>query len=112
MSERLISVDSHVFTTHADIKSHLPQPWHDEYDEGVAKFAALDGEQRGGVPMKLPARAMEQAALERPGYRDPKDRLADMDTDGIDVEVLYSEVSGFRNIALMTTGRRGARRRP
>jgi predicted TIM-barrel fold metal-dependent hydrolase len=110
VSERLISVDSHVFTTHADIKSHLPQPWHDEYDEGVAKFAALDGEQRGGVPMKLPARAMEQAALQRPGYRDPKDRLADMDTDGIDVEVLYSEVSGFRNIALMTTGREQAAR--
>src|SRR6266536_5377629 len=110
VSERLISVDSHVFTTHAGIKSHLPQPWHDEYDEGVAKFAALDGEQRGGVPMKLPARAMEQAALERPGYRDPKDRLADMDTDGIDVEVLYSEVIGFRNIALMTTGREQAAR--
>ena len=110
VSERLISVDSHVFTTHAGIKSHLPQPWHDEYDEGVAKFAALDAEQRGDVPMKLPARAMEQAALERPGYRDPKDRLADMDTDGIDVEVLYSEVSGFRNIALMTTGREQAAR--
>jgi predicted TIM-barrel fold metal-dependent hydrolase len=108
--ERLISVDSHVFTTHAEIKSHLPQPWHDEYDEGVAKFAVLDGEQRGGVPMKLPTRAMEQAALERPGYRDPKDRLSDMDTDGIDVEVLYSEVSGFRNIALMTKGREEAAR--
>ena len=54
MSERLISVDSHVFTTHADIKSHLPQPWHDEYDEGVAKFAALDyGRRVNHNPMRL-----------------------------------------------------------
>jgi predicted TIM-barrel fold metal-dependent hydrolase len=110
VSERLISVDSHVMKTHDDIKAHLRPSLYDEYDEGVAQFNALDAKLRAGAAMKLPARAMEQAALGRAGYRDPKERLADMDADGIDVEVLYSEVSGFRNIAFMKAGREEAAR--
>ena len=40
----------------------------------------------------------------RPGHHDPQDRLEDMDTDGVDVEVLYCEVSAFRYFYLMKDG--------
>jgi len=51
--------------------------------------------------------AMKQnphAAFTRPGYRDGTERLKDMDTDGVDVEVVYSEVSAFRYLGDMKDG--------
>ena len=44
------------------------------------------------------------AAFKRPGYGDPRERLADMEVDGVEVEVLYSEVSAFRYIPDLKTG--------
>jgi predicted TIM-barrel fold metal-dependent hydrolase len=44
------------------------------------------------------------AVFGRPGYSDPVERLRDMDDDGVDVEVLYSEVSAFRYIPDLATG--------
>ena len=40
-------------------------------------------------------------AFRDPGYRDPVARLAAMDRDGVDAEVLYSEVSAFRAFGLV-----------
>src|SRR4051812_9690618 len=40
-------------------------------------------------------------AMRDPGYRDPVARLAAMDRDGVDAEVLYSEVSAFRAFGLV-----------
>jgi predicted TIM-barrel fold metal-dependent hydrolase len=40
-------------------------------------------------------------AMRDPGYRDPGARLAAMDRDGVDAEVLYSEVSAFRAFPLV-----------
>ena len=37
----------------------------------------------------------------RPGHHDPHARLEDMDTDGVDAEVLYCEVSAFRYLYKM-----------
>jgi uncharacterized protein len=45
------------------------------------------------------------AAFTRPGYRDGAERLKDMDTDGVDIEVVYSEVSAFRYLGDMAEGR-------
>ena len=44
------------------------------------------------------------AVFKRPGYGDPGERLTDMDLDGVEVEVLYSEVSAFRYIPDLKTG--------
>ena len=46
-------------------------------------------------------------AAGRMGNMDPAERLADMDADGIDVEVLYSELSGFRYFNLMGSAEAG-----
>ena len=46
----------------------------------------------------------ENAVFKRPGYGDPRERLRDMDQDGVEVEVLYSEVSAFRYIPDLKTG--------
>jgi len=40
-------------------------------------------------------------AMRDPGYRDPVARLAAMDRDGVEAEVLYSEVSAFRAYGLV-----------
>jgi len=44
------------------------------------------------------------AVFRRAGYSDPRERLRDMDQDGVEVEVLYSEVSAFRYIPDLKTG--------
>ena len=44
------------------------------------------------------------AVFKRPGYRNPRERLTDMDADGVNIEVLYSEVSAFRYIPDLKTG--------
>ena len=43
-------------------------------------------------------------AFSDPGYHDPHARLKAMDRDGVDAEVLYSEVSAFRNYPFMSEG--------
>ena len=49
-------------------------------------------------------------AYGRPGYADPHERLADMDVDGVDIEVLYCEVSAYRYLYLMERGSHEATR--
>ena len=47
-------------------------------------------------------------AFSDPGYHDPHARLKAMDRDGVDAEVLYSEVSAFRNYPFMKPGLEGS----
>jgi predicted TIM-barrel fold metal-dependent hydrolase len=49
-------------------------------------------------------------AVGRPGNSDPKARLEDMDLDGIDVEVLYCELSAYRYLYMLNEGRQEATR--
>ena len=75
----------------------LASKWHDAYDNatggvrpGTARTAAAQANQQWTRnPHRHPAAG-------RMGNHDPTERLADMDADGVDVEVLYSELSGFR----------------
>jgi predicted TIM-barrel fold metal-dependent hydrolase len=48
--------------------------------------------------------AIKNSAFTEPGYWDPHERLKAMDLDGVEAEVLYSEVSAFRYLATMTEG--------
>ena len=105
-TERLISADSHVKVTHEQIKANLAPEFHQPYDDAVRAFGERMA--RGSGASNAAGAAMRAAdknsAFNRPGYYDPIARLADMDADGVDAEVLYSEVSAFRYLADMKVG--------
>jgi predicted TIM-barrel fold metal-dependent hydrolase len=103
--ERVISADSHVAITQDQIKANLATRWHAAYDEAQQAFAAAMAANMAQAKVNMDAMTRNQhAAFTRPGYGDGPSRLADMDTDGIDVEVIYSEVSAFRYIRNMREG--------
>jgi uncharacterized protein len=110
--ECLISADSHVAVTHEQVRAHLARAFHSDYDEAVAAFTqrmarGTAAANQAGKTMKRSdsnAHIGANAVFKRPGYRDPCERLTDMDLDGVEVEVLYSEVSAFRYIPDLKTG--------
>jgi len=107
---RLISADSHVAITQDRVKAFLDPTWHDEYDDAVAEFGRR---MSGTASMKMNRALMElkpHPSAGRPGYAEPAARLADMDEDGVDAEVLYCEVSAFRYLYLVKNGWREATR--
>jgi predicted TIM-barrel fold metal-dependent hydrolase len=108
--ERLISADSHVTVTHDQVKARLASKFYDDYDNALAELAAA--QQRGaarhaniGMPKDF-----KFSAVGRPGTWDPRERLKDMDEDGVDSEVLYCEVSAFRYLYLIKNGWKEATR--
>jgi uncharacterized protein len=112
-AEQLISADSHVAVSHDQVKANLSPKLHEEYDAAVAAFTqrmsrGAGAANQAGAKMKRsdnkPSHIGANAVFERPGYGDPVERLADMDSDGVEVEVIYSEVSAFRYIPDMTSG--------
>lgn len=103
--ERIISADSHVAIGQDQIKAHLDPRLHDEYDRAQAAFAQRMAELMARA--RFDTSAMTQnahAAFTRPGYASGPERLADMTADGVDTEIVYSEVSAFRYIGDMTHG--------
>jgi predicted TIM-barrel fold metal-dependent hydrolase len=106
MAERIISADSHIKVSHEQVKANLDPRFHGSYDEAVAAFAARMAKgaaaaNQAGAAMKA---AEGNAAFTREGYWDPIERLKDMDADGVEAEVLYSEVSAFRYLAEIKEG--------
>jgi len=104
MPERLISADSHVSISHDQVKAHLATRWHDPYDAAQQAFTARMSAAGAGRANTESMRQNPHAAFTRPGYRDGAERIKDMDIDGVDVEVVYSEVSAFRYLGDMTEG--------
>jgi predicted TIM-barrel fold metal-dependent hydrolase len=110
MPERLISADSHVKMSHEQVKRHLAPTLHDAYDAAANAYEArmsrgTGAANRAGAQMAATtgqAIAAKNAVFTRPSYWDPEERLRDMDADGVDVEVLYSEVSAFRYLSDVT----------
>lgn len=103
MIDRLISADSHVTITHDAVKAHLASKFHEDYDEATG---ALTRTMSGGVGKANQAAMIEfkHPAFGRAGSFDPVERLKDMDDDGVDVEVLYCEVSAFRYLYKLKSG--------
>jgi predicted TIM-barrel fold metal-dependent hydrolase len=95
----LISADSHVAVKLADIRERVPAALREAFDDAIAAQARVDEELRGGRTLSLDDWDME--AMRDPGYHDPVARLAAMDRDGVQAEVLYSEVSAFRAFGLV-----------
>jgi predicted TIM-barrel fold metal-dependent hydrolase len=105
-TERIISADSHVKVEHEQIKANLATKYHAAYDEAVAAFQ--ERMSRGAAKANQAGAAMKaaegNAAFLHPGYSDPVERLKAMDDDGVDAEVLYSEVSAFRYLSEIKEG--------
>jgi predicted TIM-barrel fold metal-dependent hydrolase len=96
---RLISADSHVAVSLGAVRERVPSALHEAFDDAIAQQSAIDRELKGGRELSLDAWDME--AMRDPGYHDPVARLAAMDRDGVEAEVLYSEVSAFRAYGLV-----------
>ena len=108
MTTLLISVDSHVRIDPDQIKANLAKRFHPAWDEAVTLEQAQHLEELGGVDPKVLAAGFSHEAMTHAGYGEPTARLAAMDRDGVDAEVLYSEVSAFRHYPLMREGWREA----
>jgi uncharacterized protein len=116
--ERLISADDHVDLSHERVKEHLASKLHDDYDAGVAEFrrtmtstASIVANQRWREQEGLPpdptvsmTSNRQHEASGRPGHADARQRLADMDADGVEVSSSYCEVSSFRYLYLIKNG--------
>lgn len=96
---RLISADSHVAVDLKVIRERVPSTLHEAFDDAIAQQARIDADLRGGRTIDMEDWDLE--AMGDPGYREPVARLAAMDRDGVDAEVLYSEVSAFRAFGLV-----------
>lgn len=124
MAQRLISADDHVDLSHDRVKAHLAAKHHDDYDQAVATFGAsmratVSGEanQRWREQQGLPpgngvsmGGNRQHPASGRAGHNDPRERLKDMDADGVDASSSYCEVSAFRYLYLVRSGRDEATR--
>jgi predicted TIM-barrel fold metal-dependent hydrolase len=100
MDRRLISADSHVRITEDWVKERLPSGALESYQTAVATLQALELEQRGGTRQNLEDFGDMAPGARDPGYWEPHARLAAMDRDGVWAEVLYSELSAFRQFHL------------
>jgi predicted TIM-barrel fold metal-dependent hydrolase len=113
-SERILSADSHVAIRDDAVLRHLPQKYHDAYGQArmayiqrlMARAKPKPGEEGGGLPIGSQERPWEAAG--RPGEHDPVERLKDMDTDGVEAEVLYSDVEAGVSFNSMEDGGRVA----
>ncbi|MCU1466977.1 MAG: amidohydrolase 2 [Actinomycetia bacterium] len=108
MTTRLISVDSHVRIEPERIKANMPTKFQGAWDEAVAIEHEQHVQELGGVDPKIFAAGFSHEAMTHPGYSDGAERLKAMDRDGVDAEILYSEVSAFRHYPLMREGWREA----
>jgi predicted TIM-barrel fold metal-dependent hydrolase len=97
--QRLISADSHVLVRPDDVRARLPQRLVPAYDEALATQAAANEKLRDGQVLTMDS--FDPEASSSPGYFDATARLRDMDRDGVETEVLYSELSAFRHFHLV-----------
>jgi predicted TIM-barrel fold metal-dependent hydrolase len=104
MTTRLISVDSHVKIVPEQIKANMPSKYHAAWDGAVEAEKAKHLKEMGGMDPSVLSAGFSHEAFTNPGYYDPAERLKAMDRDGVDAEILYSEVSAFRNYPFMKEG--------
>jgi uncharacterized protein len=97
---QVISCDSHVHVQPNALRAYLRPQAARQYDAAVAAVAAERQSLLQGADMAKMTR-MRRPASGRPGSWDPKARLADMDSDGVAIEVLFPEVSDFTDFHLL-----------
>jgi predicted TIM-barrel fold metal-dependent hydrolase len=102
-TERLISADDHVDIGHDRIKAHLATKFHDDYDTALANFRASLG-QAGVTTNSTALVASRSNPRGLTGHSDAKQRLADMDADGVEASSTYCEVSAYRYLYMLENG--------
>lgn len=94
-TERLVSADSHVHFTDEWIKARLPARLHSVWDNATATQAKYDAEVlRAGQPNLQMEDFVDMDAAMDPGHFEPNAKLAAMDRDGVEAEVIFPEVGG------------------
>jgi predicted TIM-barrel fold metal-dependent hydrolase len=95
--EQLISVDSHVHFTDAWVKERLPNNLKARWDEAQKKVADYEANVlREGQPNLQMEDFVDLEAAQDPGHFDPHAKLAAMDRDGVQAEVIFPEVGGAK----------------
>lgn len=96
--ERIISADSHVTIRDADVLERLAAKHHDSYRTGklaaLRRFVGDEAEKmidRDQLGLDDDEETHKWEAADRPGAFDPHARLADMDADQVDAEILYTD---------------------
>jgi predicted TIM-barrel fold metal-dependent hydrolase len=91
MAERIISADSHMLVRDERVLAHLEERHHEDYRAVMAptwRPAPVTAKAGGTDDAEL-----RLAAEGRAGEWDPHERLKDMDVDGVDAEVLYTDTA-------------------
>ena len=104
MTTRLISVDSHVKVMPDQLRDLMPAKYHADWDAAVAAEKEEHLREMGGVDPSVMVAGFSHEAFTSPGYYDSNERLKAMDRDGVEAEILYSEVSAFRHYPHMQQG--------
>lgn len=95
--QKLVSADSHVMLTGDWVKERLRRELQTVWDEAGRKSEAYAAEHlRGGQPNLELRDFVDPEASEDPGYSEPEARLAAMDRDGVQAEVLFPELGGAK----------------
>lgn len=96
-AERLVSADSHVHFTDEWVKARLPQRLHSVWDDAAQKLAAYEArELRAGQKGLELEDFVDPEAARNPGHFEPHAKLAAMDLDGVQAEVIFPEVGGAK----------------
>ena len=109
-NERIISADSHVGIRDDAVLAHLPAKHQEGYQQArMEYFQRLMARGKGkGKGSELPIGTQDKPweAADRPGEYDPIARLEDMDTDGVEAEVLYSDIEAGASFNAIKDGGR------
>jgi len=89
MVDRVVSADSHMLVLDEDVVERLDPRYHEAYLglPGAHRRAGVSRAHQEPSPSAGPA-------ANRAGEWDPKERLADMDIDGVAAEVIYTDPTG------------------
>jgi predicted TIM-barrel fold metal-dependent hydrolase len=108
-NERIISADSHVAIRDDAVLEHLSTKYHEGYKQSRMEYIQrmmARAKRKGSDELLIGAGDKPWEAAGRPGEYDPTERLKDMDTDGVEAEVLYSDVEAGVCFNTMTDGGR------
>jgi len=110
--ERICSADSHVRISDEAVLSHLPDKYHEDYKRARLEYMARVAKKAKRKPVAGEEKSAEEStaiwkkqpweAAGRSGEYDPVERLKDMDIDGVESEVLYTDVevgTGYYSMA-------------
>lgn len=94
-NERLISMDSHVHFTDDWVKARLSSKMQTVWDNATVAQAKYDAEvHRAGQPNLQMEDFVDMEAAMDPGHFEPNAKLAAMNRDGVEAEVIFPEVGG------------------